>query len=64
MRITSESSFSCAAFSAYGTDAAYAFEEEERPEAASNAVKLQRPAKGYRVQSLPSGIRPPFPFCV
>ena len=30
--------------------------QEERPEAASNAVKLQRPAKGHRVQSLRSRI--------
>jgi hypothetical protein len=34
--------------------------QEERLEAASNAVKLQRPAKGHRVQSLRSRIWPPF----
>jgi hypothetical protein len=33
--------------------------QEERREAASNAVKLQRPAKGRRVQSLRSRIQPP-----
>ena len=31
-------------------------DQEERPEVASNAVKLQRPAKGHCVQSLQNRI--------